>query len=231
MQGNGDAFEQAINAIIDGLESGGSSHNFLFVDACRESSDKGTKGVDGSTIQNLSSKMTLLFSAKSGQRSYESAQLQQGIFTHYLLEGLRGEAADKRGQITSLGLITYVTTEVTIGAPTLLDSDRETDPTPQEPNAVNNSTGFVVLGRKAAIRASETLKKNVPADFSNDPTEFTNSVGMLMKRIPKGEFLMGSPESEVDYSGKHAVDEKQHRVAITQDFYMGECDGFNESEC
>jgi formylglycine-generating enzyme required for sulfatase activity len=40
---------------------------------------------------------------------------------------------------------------------------------------------------------------------------------MKLKLIPAGEFLMGSPDSE-----EHRYDdEKQHRVRITQPFYMG----------
>ncbi|MCP4887714.1 MAG: formylglycine-generating enzyme family protein [Planctomycetaceae bacterium] len=39
---------------------------------------------------------------------------------------------------------------------------------------------------------------------------------MKLKLIPAGEFLMGSPESELGHRG----DELQHRVRITQPFYM-----------
>ena len=45
----------------------------------------------------------------------------------------------------------------------------------------------------------------------------TNSIGMKLALIPKGEFLMGSPKSEK----KRAEDELQHRVRITKPFYMG----------
>jgi hypothetical protein len=45
-----------------------------------------------------------------------------------------------------------------------------------------------------------------------------NSIGMKLRLIPAGEFLMGSPESDSDA----ADDEKpQHRVRITQPFYLG----------
>jgi formylglycine-generating enzyme required for sulfatase activity/serine/threonine protein kinase len=46
----------------------------------------------------------------------------------------------------------------------------------------------------------------------------TNSIGMQLTLIPGGEFLMGSPDSDRDAGG----DEKpQHRVQITQPFYLG----------
>lgn len=53
----------------------------------------------------------------------------------------------------------------------------------------------------------------------------TNSLGMKLALIPPGEFMMGSPESEIGtWNGKHPEDEKQHRVRITKPFYMAAYD-------
>jgi len=50
------------------------------------------------------------------------------------------------------------------------------------------------------------------------PVEITNSIGMKLRLIPAGEFLMGSPHSDRD-----AKDEEkpQHKVKITKPFYLG----------
>ena len=45
----------------------------------------------------------------------------------------------------------------------------------------------------------------------------TNSIGMKLAYIPLGEFLMGSPSTEVG----RRDDEQQHRVHVTKPFYMG----------
>jgi formylglycine-generating enzyme required for sulfatase activity len=45
----------------------------------------------------------------------------------------------------------------------------------------------------------------------------TNSIGMKLMRIPKGKFLMGSTKTEL----KRNIDELQHEVTISQNFYMG----------
>ena len=49
------------------------------------------------------------------------------------------------------------------------------------------------------------------------PKEITNSIGMKLLLIPKGTFMMGSPESE---QGRNE-DETQHEVTISKDYYLG----------
>jgi formylglycine-generating enzyme required for sulfatase activity len=48
-------------------------------------------------------------------------------------------------------------------------------------------------------------------------TDFTNSIGMRLKLIAAGTFMMGSPPSEPD----RRDDETQHRVRISKPFYLG----------
>ena len=66
-------------------------------------------------------------------------------------------------------------------------------------------------GASAGHRAEPTV-------LAEPPKLITNSIGMKLALIPPGEFLMGSPDSDKDAGG----DEKpQHRVRITQPFYLG----------
>jgi hypothetical protein len=53
-----------------------------------------------------------LFSCSAGQFSFESTQLEQGIFSHYLLKGMAGSAAGKDGPITAASLVAYLQNEV-----------------------------------------------------------------------------------------------------------------------
>ncbi len=53
---------------------------------------------------------------------------------------------------------------------------------------------------------------------SEPPKEIVNAIGMKLKRIPAGEFLMGSPDSDKDAGGN---EKPQHRVRITQPYYLG----------
>jgi formylglycine-generating enzyme required for sulfatase activity len=49
------------------------------------------------------------------------------------------------------------------------------------------------------------------------PKEITNSIGMKLVLIPKGTFMMGSPETE---KGRKE-NETQHEVTISKDYYLG----------
>ena len=53
--------------------------------------------------------------------------------------------------------------------------------------------------------------------LSQPPEEVTNSIGMKLVLIPKGTFMMGSPESEERRVGN----ETQHEVTISKDYYLG----------
>ena len=52
--------------------------------------------------------------------------------------------------------------------------------------------------------------------LAQSPKEITNSIGMKLVLIPKGKFMMGSPESEV-----RIADATQHEVTISKDYYLG----------
>jgi uncharacterized caspase-like protein len=53
-----------------------------------------------------------LFACSPGQCSYEWRDRKRGYFSYYLEQGLRGAAADSKGQITALGLADFVTKRV-----------------------------------------------------------------------------------------------------------------------
>lgn len=53
-----------------------------------------------------------LYSTEVGQTAYEYTEKRQGYFTHALVEGLTGKAANERGEVTLAALVKYVQTEV-----------------------------------------------------------------------------------------------------------------------
>ena len=68
------------------------------------------------------------------------------------------------------------------------------------------------VGKAAEQHQQAWANKHLKVDV-----EITNSIGMKLRLIPPGEFMMGSPESEM---GRY-TDEKQHKVQITKAFYLG----------
>jgi sulfatase modifying factor 1 len=68
---------------------------------------------------------------------------------------------------------------------------------------------------KAAMEEAVAAQKECSQRLRR-PVEITNGIGMKMKLIPAGEFLMGSPDGEKG----HDYVEQQHRVRITKPFYL-----------
>ena len=66
-------------------------------------------------------------------------------------------------------------------------------------------------------KPGEVIKEKPLATAEANSETFTNSIGMQLKLIPAGSFLMGSPESEQE----RKENEIQHKVTLTKSFYLG----------
>jgi outer membrane protein assembly factor BamB len=135
----------SLNSIIDGLDrQSNSRRNLLIVDACRSNPAKGrAAGISGSTAVDLPRGISILFAAGSGQKSWESsdAKVPRGVMTHFLLKGLRGEAKNRRAEITWSRLVNYIREEVEYDAGKLAGSPERK----QSPQAIINDDELIVL--------------------------------------------------------------------------------------
>lgn len=139
------------------LERLNAGKRILLLDACRNTPDAG-RGEGSNTMGDVISRdilavartipmgsaaTALLSACSSGQRAYEWPAKGHGVFTHYLLEGLDGEAWDG-DELKFCNLAEYVTEQVrqwSTGMPGL--------PTPQEPwYELHGSPGAIFLTRK-----------------------------------------------------------------------------------
>ncbi len=80
--------------------------------------------------------------------------------------------------------------------------------------------GLVVVSKeKFIVRLVPPTKPTheLPKDDDADST-LTNSIGMTLKRVPAGEFMMGSPDDDKEAGGN---EKPQHRVRTTRPFYLG----------
>ena len=150
-----------LNDIVDRLaKQSGSSNNLFLIDACRDNPTKGVKSLDGGTVSNLPSKICMLFSSSPGKKSYESLKIGHGIFTHVLLNGLRGEAMNSRDEVDWLSLAAYAVSEVPRNTQTLLEDNTIV----QQPNLVGNLAGSPILATRI------NLDKTIDKSSSLEPT-------------------------------------------------------------
>lgn len=234
----------SLNWLMDRLkEDSASSQNLLLVDACRDNPSRGGKGVDGSTVTGLPNKLSILFSSSAGKQSYEADEIKHGIFTHFVLDGLRGQAADSDGDVTWLALANYVMKQVRKQAPQWVQRE-------QEPNLLGNLVRQPVLARLARGtppsatsrppllvapfgEATAKAAQRAWAEYLKIDVVSTNKLGMQFALIPPGEYLMGSSAADVaavmaavtpdsGFKVEYAQDEQPpHRVRITQPFQLG----------
>jgi formylglycine-generating enzyme required for sulfatase activity len=83
---------------------------------------------------------------------------------------------------------------------------------------LNKNLGLFLSGDGSARQRIEEQVLKAPVSAADDPEILTTSIGLKLKRIPAGTFLMGaSPEDkEAD-----ADERPQHRVTISRPFYLG----------
>ena len=93
----------------------GARQRIAFIDACRND-PSGSKSVNGAprTFSDLkpSEGLRMLYSTAPGQFSYEDETFQEGVFTHFLVDGLKGQAAGPDGLVTFDDVNKYITREM-----------------------------------------------------------------------------------------------------------------------
>jgi hypothetical protein len=124
-----------------------SPHNtFIVLDACQ--TGPRTNGLD---YRNRAPVYTL-YSTQPGNLSYESEELRHGVFTHHLLNGLRGAAANKNGGITWQDLVAFVVKHVA--------ADTRSRGVVQVPYAVGPDGSDVTLGSAASSLSLEGMNNS-----------------------------------------------------------------------
>lgn len=216
----------------------------LLIDACRNDPDPGrgrSAGIQGRRI-SLPEETVVMFSCRAGQQSFENDKLKQGIFTHCVLDALRGKAA-RNGKISWSSLQLHVmekmaSTEIKKylptgrkqtpipagGVPFTILGDMASRSFPRPPVILEGPTFLKVPFTKAQLDAKLkewTYKSTTKKDF-------TNSIGMKFNLIPPGEFQMGSKNSEKELAEKYEINSPdffkqefpRHTVQISKPYYI-----------
>jgi hypothetical protein len=140
----------SLGTLFTDLDECGAGVKLLLVDACRNDPAAG-RNVDIDTLPRLPRGSAALFSCKSGERAFESDKLGggHGVFFHHVIEGLKGEAKNKRGEVTWGQLAEYVTEAVSDEVPKLIGGGAR-----QTPELKVNLTGKspVLIGPESVSR-------------------------------------------------------------------------------
>ena len=160
------------------------------------------------SVQDLPENTSLLFGCSPNEQAFEHKDWGHGAFTKCLLDTIGELSAD--GPVDTAQLASQMKKRVPALVASVSPRDRQT-PKP-----------FIT----DVVDLQLEMKKSLPTN----PDLLTNSIGMKLKLIPAGEFLMGSNASRGDLETAGFVlsdtfdnsdEQPAHRVRITKPFYMG----------
>jgi formylglycine-generating enzyme required for sulfatase activity len=181
----------------------GAGVKLVLVDACRDSL-KATSSLRSLTPTRVTvpAGVNALFSCGPGQSALETGfdvggeeRRVHGVFFWHVIQGLKGEARNKRDVVNWAGLAGYLQSEV----PAFV-RDVAKRKAPQRPHVLGDMEDEVVLVRPKVMEK-----------------EFTNVLGMKLVGIPGGKFTMGSSKEEAERDEEEGP---QHEVEVSE-FYLG----------
>jgi formylglycine-generating enzyme required for sulfatase activity len=103
------------------IRQSGAKQVLMILDACRNDPGgradapnplTGAYRFDFDTRNQEVEAFATLYATEVGERAYEYTEKNQGYFTWALVEGLKGEAANERGEVTLSGLVRYLQEKV-----------------------------------------------------------------------------------------------------------------------
>ncbi len=188
----------AIDEVVDALAEADFERKFLFIDACRNSLERGmasfAKEDAGEFAANFTPRegVRAFLSCSLGEVSREDPEFQHGVFTKFLLDGLAGRAdvevnGDRDGKVEFLELFLFVAARTRERAAQEQNPCLRLDGSEYSPETVVFADGGAEFPADDAARVLAQVGK--PRRFAS------NSIGMEFVRIEPGTFLMGSAET------------------------------------
>lgn len=192
----------SVDRIKDSIRATGVGQVILILDACRSDPASGRSGGDNLMTSDFRKSFNFdqqnrdirafatLYATAVGERSYEYDVKKQGYFTWALVEGLRGAAANDRGEVTLQRLVDYLQNNV----PRLVQRDLGIDKK-QQPFATVE--GYLAADLVIAFAPPGATSSSTPAPAafelsywesiksSSDPHDFE----AYLQKYPNGQFV------------------------------------------
>jgi formylglycine-generating enzyme required for sulfatase activity len=217
-----------MSGVLAAMGACGAGKKLLLVDACRDKflpkgGGKGVNVVDtgssGPKRLPASAGTLALFACRSGERSFELADLGHGVFTSYVVDYLSGKASKElydNGQANVKGLDAFVSSSTRERVSQVFASSQR----PVSIQPAGELDNWSLGGVQLLPKPGEVVE---------------NSIGMKLVMIPAGEFLIGSDETkaslrrdltaagiDVDETFSNSDERPVHKVQITKPFLMGQ---------
>jgi len=194
----------SLTEVLDTLSACRAAGKVLLVDACRDDPlanvAKSGGRISLETISNrpppvLEGGTVAFFSCAESQQSFEDPDLEHGVFFYFVNKALAGEAGDERsgGSVSCDDLVSYARSAT--------------------------ASHVRVKFRKEQNPSSRNLKdlQEIVLIKGVGPVGIVNSIGIRLKLIPPGKFVMGSNPNAKGAKSYEAW----HDVEITKSFYLG----------
>jgi hypothetical protein len=118
-----------VSDLFEGMGKCQATHKLVLMDACRnEETVKAASRNVNVEVTRVPRGVAALFSCSRNQRAWEHDELKHGVFFHYVLKGLRGEAKNEDREVTWDALSAYVKKQVRLTVPKLIKSGAKQTP-------------------------------------------------------------------------------------------------------
>jgi formylglycine-generating enzyme required for sulfatase activity len=199
-----------LSEVLGHLQASSAGARALLVDACRNdpSSGRGRGVGTGLKFADLPKNTAVLLSCSENQRAYEDKAWGggHGAFFYQVLEGLKGQAVDKRGRVTANRLYEHLND-------TVPDEVAKVIQAKQKP--FQFISGDVDLGIDP--KATETVQ-DLPKTLTVKLGDGVEMELVLLNAKGNAEFQMGAPKDDKDALD---AEKPQHKVTLTKPFYLG----------
>jgi len=205
----------SMQRLLEALNTAGAGNRVLMADCCREDPSAARGRAFGSSVRitDLEQGTAAIFSCSNSEQAFEHDDWKNGAFTKAFLDYCNNLGEGSDAAVSTMTTPLYRNVESMV-------KEKEGGKT-QRVNPITNGIVDLQIALRNPVASNPKLKPDAPMKPVTPTTGgdlLTNSIGMKLKLIPAGEFMMGSPPGEAD----RGVEEgPQHKVSITKPFYMG----------